>query len=111
MESRPVLLLLAILLVFFTWGVFGFMGKMQMTRENRKIAEQKLMELQKAKEKLSSDLDNLKTDAGKERIFRENYGLAKEGEGLIVVTEDKNALESQKADSGGFFNFFKNLFK
>jgi len=111
MQSRPVLIFLGILLLFFTWGVIGFMGKMQATRENRKIAENKVAELRKEKEKLSLDIDNLKTEEGKERIFRENFGLAKEGEGLIVVVEDKNAEENQEDESGGFFSFFKNLFK
>ncbi|OGI59541.1 hypothetical protein A2814_03360 [Candidatus Nomurabacteria bacterium RIFCSPHIGHO2_01_FULL_38_19] len=111
MQSRPVLVFLGGLLLFFTWGVIGFMGKMQTTRENRKMAENKVAELRKEKENLSLDIENLKTEDGKERIFRENFGLAKEGEGLIVVVEDKNAEENKGDESGGFLPFFKNLFK
>lgn len=110
-ESWPVLIFLGVVLLFFAWSVFGFFGKMQATLENRKIAENKLAELEKQKEKLSSDIDNLKTEEGKERIFRENFGLAKEGEGLIVVIDDKNALKAEAVSSGGFFSFFRNLFK
>ena len=111
MQSRPVLVFLGGLLLFFTWGVIGFMGKMQTTRENRKMAENKVAEIRKEKENLSLDIENLKTEDGKERIFRENFGLAKEGEGLIVVVEDKNAEENKGDESGGFLPFFKNLFK
>ncbi len=111
MESKPVLVLFGILLLFFIWGVIGFMGKMQITSENRKIAENKIAELSKEKEKLSSDIENLKTDEGKEQVFRNNYGLAKQGEGLIIVVDDKNVSENKGKDSGGFFSFFKNLFK
>src|SRR3989344_5536068 len=111
MQSRPVLVFLGGLLLFFTGGVIGFMGKMQTTRENRKMAENKVAELRKEKENLSLDIENLKTEDGKERIFRENFGLAKEGEGLIVVVEDKNAEENKGDESGGFLPFFKNLFK
>ena len=39
MESWPVLLFLGILVLIFAWGVIGFIGKMQTTRENREIAE------------------------------------------------------------------------
>src|SRR3989344_5966336 len=84
-ESWPVLAILGIVLVFFAWGVIGFMGKMQMTRENRKIAENKMAELKQEEAKLSSDIAKLKTDEGIEASMREKFGLAKVAEGLIVV--------------------------
>ncbi len=111
LESKPVLVFLGVLLLFFTWGVIGFMGKMQVTRENKRLAEAKVAELLKQKEKLSSEIANLQTDSGKEAIFRENFGLAKEGEGLIVIVDDKNAAKNKSKNSTGFFSFFKNLFK
>ena len=111
LESWPVLIFLALLLLFFTWGVFSFMRKMQTTRENRELAEKKIAELQEAKEKLSFDIDNLNTDRGKEKVFRENCGLAKEGEGLIVVVDEKNSPTPEDAEKSGFLSFFRNWFK
>jgi len=111
LESWPILIFLGILVLFFAWGVIGFMGKMATTRENRKIAENKVAELREEKEKLSSDINKLNTDSGIEENIREKFGLAKEGEELIVIVEDKNVLENQKASSSGFFAFFKNLFR
>lgn len=114
LESWPVLVFLAILLGFFAWGVVGFMGKMQVTRENRRIAEYKISELNKEKEKLSSDIAKLKTESGVEESIREKFGLAKEGEGLIVVVEDKTPPAAEDSSKAGFFSslfFWKNWFK
>ena len=87
------------------------MSKMQITTENRKIAENKLADLQKEKEKLSSDISKLKTTSGVEESIRDKFGLAKDGEGLIIIVDDKNAVAAPKEKKGGFFSFFANWFK
>ena len=112
MQSKPVLVLLGILILFFAWSVLGFWNKMEENSKNKKIIEDKVAELKQQKEKLSSDINSLNTDQGKEKVFRENFGLAKEGENMIVVVEDKNPPEVPKtAPSSGFFSFLKNWFK
>ncbi|MEK7539588.1 MAG: septum formation initiator family protein [Patescibacteria group bacterium] len=110
-NSRPVLVFLGILVLIFAWGVVGFMGKMQITIENRKTVENKMAELRKEKDKLSSDISKLKTESGVEESIRDKFGLAKEGEGKIIVIEDKNPPEVPKQEPRGFFSFFTNLFK
>ena len=109
--SRPVLIFLGLLVLLFAWGVIGFIGKMQTTRENREIAENKVAELEKQKQLLSADITKLQTEEGVEESIREKFGLVKEGESVIVVVEDKNTSESVDEEKGGFFNFLKNLFK
>lgn len=110
-HSRPVLFLLGILVLFFAWGVVGFFGKMAVTKQNKKIAENKIIQLEKEKEKLSSDIAKLKTESGVEESVREKFGLAKEGENLIIVVEDKNLPSAENPPSKGFFFWLKNLFK
>ncbi|MBP6060597.1 MAG: septum formation initiator family protein [Candidatus Pacebacteria bacterium] len=110
-ESKPVLVFLCFLLIFFTWGVVGFTNKMSATRENRQIAENKLVELQKQKDELSANIAKLKTDSGVEEGIREKFGLAKEGEGLIIVVEDKNKIETIVPKPGWFSTFWDKLFK
>ena len=111
LHSKIILTFFGILVLFFAWGVIGFMGKMKVTRENRKIAENKVAELEREKEKLSSDIAKLKSPDGIEESIREKFGLAKEGEGLIVVVEDKKKVEAENEESGWFLSFIKNLFK
>ncbi len=111
-QSKPVLLFLSVLILFFIWNMIGLFDKMQDTIKNRKIVENKINELQKDKEKLSFDIVNLNTDKGIEESIRNKFGLAKEGEDMIVVVEDKNLLENKKdEEEKGFFSFLKNLFK
>lgn len=115
MQSKPVLILLGILILIFTWNILGFWNKMQETEKNKKIAEEKVALLQQKKEDISSEINSLSTVEGKEKFIRENYGWAKEGEDVIVVVEDKNLSATPiKASSSGFFSFlffWKNWFK
>ncbi len=111
LHSKPVLFFLIILLLFFAWSVIGFIGKMQLTIENRKIAENKVADLEKRKKELSEQTASLNTVSGIEQSIREKFPVAKEGEGVIVVVEDKNPPTPVKKDTGGFFSFFKNWFK
>jgi len=111
-QSKPVLVLLGILILVFAYSILGFWNKMLETNKNKKIVEEKVTELKQQKEKLSSNINSLNTDEGKEKLFRENFGLAKEGEDLTIVVEDKNPPETPKAPvSSSLFSFFKNLLR
>lgn len=112
MQSKPVLILLFIVVVAFAWKVIGLTGKLQETYKNKKIEEQKISDLENRKEKLISDIEKLGTDKGKEEIIRENFGLVKEGEQVIVIVDDKNQPEiPPQKEKNKFFSFLKNLFK
>jgi cell division protein FtsB len=113
-RSKPVLIFLTILALFFSFGVIGFMAKLHTVVENRKIAENKLAELELEKEKLSSSIAKLETNEGVEESIRTKFGLAKEGEGLIMIVEDKNTPEPTPKKSEGplsFLFFWRNWFK
>lgn len=112
LQSKPVLFILGVLIVFFSWNVFSFWNKMRETNKNTELIENKVAELKQKKEKLSKEIQNLNTTEGKERVFRENFGLTKQGEEVIVVVEDKDKPKSTENNSStGFFSFLKNLFK
>ena len=110
-QSKPFLIFFGIVILFFSWNVFIFWNKMQETVKNKNIALDKVALLKKQKEKISSEINSLNTVEGKEKFFRENLGLAKEGEGITVVIEDKNPPIVSKPTSSGFWSFFTNLFK
>jgi cell division protein FtsB len=110
-ESKPVLIFLSILILVFAWSVFRFWNKMEETGKNRKVIEDKITELREKREKLLLDIDNLNTEEGKEEFFRENYGLIKEGEEMIIVVEEKKSAEEPELKPfSRFFLFFKNWF-
>ena len=110
-QSKPVLILLGIFVFFFAWSIFGLWNKMQDTDKNKKVAEDKITALEVQKDKLSSNINSLNTDQGKERVFRENFGLAKAGEDEIVILDDNTPLPTSLPPSSGFWGFLKNLFK
>ena len=110
-ESWPVLIVLGILVLVFAWGVKDFTEKMLTTRTNKETARQKLRELTEKKEMLSLDIAKLNTESGIEENIREKFGLGKDGEGLIVVVEDKNKPVVVEEKSNWFISFWKNLFK
>ena len=110
LHSKSFLILFGIVLLFFAWNILGLWNKMQDTEKNKNLVENQITNLQQQQQKLTSDINNLNTDQGKERIFRENFGLAKSGEGEIVILDDKN-LPPSPPTSSGFWGFWKNLFK
>jgi len=112
MQSKPFLVFLGIAIIAFFFSMFSLMNKMEETSKNRKIIEDKIAELEKSKEQFNSEIIKLKTEEGIEESIREKFGLAKEGENMIMIVDEKNSSETQKeADSSGFLSFLKNLFK
>jgi len=112
MHSKPVLVILGIIIIVFAWNITGFIGKMKETARNKKIAENNMRELEQTRIKLSADIANLQTEKGVEENIREKFGLAKEGESMIVIVEEKNpSAETTEKKQSGFFSFIKNLFK
>lgn len=111
-QSKPVLILFGIVLITFAYSVFGLMNRMQESRKNRIVEENKIQEFEQRKNKLSTDIANLKTEKGVEENIREKFGLVKEGEGMIVVVDEKDQTDKTKQTSSGkFVDFFKNFFK
>lgn len=109
--SRPVLVFLGFLLLFFAWGVVGFLGKMQVTMQNKEMTEKRVKELQKDKEYLTYEIEKLQTKDGVEESIRAKFGLAKEGENAIIVVEEKPQKIEVEASTGGFWGFLKNWFR
>lgn len=112
MQSRPFLIFFGILLLVFIVNMFSFLGRMEETRKNKQLLQNKILELEKSKTKLESDISSLKTEKGIEENIREKFGVAKEGEDMIMIVDDKNSTPiDQKADSGQFLSTFKSWFK
>ncbi|MEI8270399.1 MAG: septum formation initiator family protein [bacterium] len=111
LQSKPVLVILTIMVFLFAWNIVNLTIKLQETYKNKNIEQQKIFELENRKIKLSTDIEKLGTDNGKEEVIRENFGMVKEGEQVVVIVDDKSINEPEKKEkSGGIINFFKSLF-
>ena len=112
MQSKPVLVLLAIVVILFTWNIVNLTIKLLETYKNKNIEQQKISDLEARKAKLTEDIKKLGTDEGKEEAIRENFGMVKDGEDVVVIVDDKNSNDPEKKpETSGIINFFKNLFK
>ncbi len=88
------------------------MNKMEETIKNKKITQDRITELEKSKNKLNSDIAKLKTEEGIEGNIRDKFGLAKEGENMILIIEDKNQEEVPKEpESTSFWSILKGWFR
>jgi cell division protein FtsB len=108
-ESKLALSLISLLFVLSLWNLLGFWGKMNETSKNRKFAEEKVSALRESKMKLESNVSKLETDRGVEEVLRENFGLSREGEEVIVIVEDEN-IAPVPEEKKGFMKFWQGLF-
>jgi cell division protein FtsB len=93
------------------WNVIGFARKAQDIVRNKNTAQEKIMTLQKQKEQLTKDIDNLNTQNGVEETIRDKFGLAKEGEGLIVVVDNQDQTPQTTLPTPTVWERIKNFFK
>ncbi len=110
-RSKAFLAFLGAVVIFFGYSLFSLISKMEETSKNKKLAQEKLNQLENEKWKLSSEIGSLKTDKGVEENIREKFGLAKDGESMIMIVDDKNKPLAPENSSSGFFSFIKNWFK
>lgn len=88
--SKITLVLLLFLLFIILRGVWGVYQKQKYTKDNLEKVEDNLAELKEREERLSAEIDWLKTENGMEQEIREKYGLVKPGEEVIIIVDKKD---------------------
>lgn len=81
------MVLLLIFVALAARAVWGVYAKERESLELRKRAEADLSELQLREANLRADIAALKTDRGLEAAIREEYGMGREGEQLVVIVD------------------------
>lgn len=103
-----------VLLLFFSlvaiYGFFGSVSKYSMAREKYMNSRDELEKLENNKQKLESSLSMLSTEFGEEQVIRDKFNVVKEGEGLIVIVDEKDSSSQNKGENGGFIDFLGSLF-
>ncbi len=108
---RLMILILLILVVGVAWGAWGAYKKERESAALRVEAEGQLNDLTVRQIQLDEDIANLQTDRGVEAVLREQYELAREGEGLIVIVDKPETSPSQATSTmldsikGAFFRW------
>jgi cell division protein FtsB len=88
--SRITLIVLLVILFFLVRAVWSVYQKQEMTRENLTRTTANFNNLQARQEMLSTEIERLKTESGKEQEIREKYGLVRPGEEVMVVVDKNN---------------------
>lgn len=88
--SKAAIVGLAVLIVLLsrpTWKIFE---KSRESKENLKKAQTELAQLEVRKRQLASDVAYLRTEHGRDQEIRDKFGVAKNGETMIVIVRDNN---------------------
>lgn len=91
--SKITLAVLFAAFVFIAHGTYGLWLKNRETGKTLNVLKNELAELTAKENNLASRVDALRTDKGIEEVIREKFKVAKEGEGVIVVVDEKSDQE------------------
>ena len=109
--SRVVLLVLLIALVFLLKQSWDAYGREREGTANLLRAQEELAALQARSSLLEAKLTRLKAPEGIEAEIREQFQVAKPGERMVVVLENKTVAEDVSEPSQSFvsrlFEFFR----
>ena len=93
LTRRRKLILIAVvalpILAVFTFGNRGLLKRLQLEARDDRVS-QELVEQQALSDSLKQQIEDMKTDSlAVERIAREEYGMAREGEKIYKVVEEE----------------------
>lgn len=87
---------LIVLLFFSINAVWNVYDKFREASLNRDEAQEEYVLIEDRVIAIQNDVSLLKTERGTEKIIREEFGFAKEGEGAIVIVEE--AINTQETN-------------
>ncbi len=103
-------MLLALVCILAIYSVIGSISKYTLAREKYKNSKEELEKLEENKQKLESSLSVLSTDFGEEQVIRDKFNVVREGEGLIVIIDEKESASNASQTRSGFASFWRSLF-
>jgi cell division protein FtsB len=110
-HSPFALLFLFGVLVLFGYKIIDLIRKNVETAHKKELILEQIDELENRESSLSSNLSKLDTEEGKEEIIRGKYQVAKEGEKMVTIVDDKDKnMEIDGKIDHGFWNWIKKVF-
>lgn len=106
------LVVLFLIFIVFVYNVVGLIEKERETNKKKELILEQINSLQVREESLSSDIKKLDTKDGQEDLIREKFQVAKEGEKVVVIVDDKESVKIQNSDISrhNFWSWFKKFF-
>jgi len=103
-----ILLVLTLLMAKAAWSVYS---KERDSRVSMSRAQMELAALEARHEQLSRSIERLKTEQGVEAEIREQFQVAKPGERMVVVVEEKSAEQPPLDEKGSLISRFFGIFR
>lgn len=75
------------------WAVFGIARKEEIARKAMNARKAELAVLEERKAVFEENMHELSTDRGQEATLRQNHGVAKAGEEVIIVVPPKEKVD------------------
>lgn len=98
---------LGVVVLILAWAVWGIAQKEERARKAVEDQKAELAALQERKQSLEANLEELSTERGQEATLRQNHGVAKAGEEVIIVVPPKDdGLEPHLPWYKRFLGFF-----
>ena len=97
--KRLLIGLMLLLVLSAAWGVWDIYRKNAEAAQLRSQTEAQLADLSARQAKLQTDYDELKSGRGMEAALRDTYTVGRDGEGLIVIVEPKQAPQTEVSSS------------
>jgi cell division protein FtsB len=85
--------ILALLIVWFSYLVFGIARKEEIARNTVAGSKAQLESLTTRKDTLQGNINDLGTERGQEASLRQDFGVARPGEDVIIVVPQKEVLQ------------------
>lgn len=109
--SKPVVLVLFVLALFLSYTTYGMYRTARDASLRKETAAVKLATLEEREDFLTSEIQRLQTAEGIEQEVREKFDVAKEGEKVIVIVEEKATSTPEDTSDVGFFARIKSWFR
>lgn len=98
---------LALVVLLLVWAVWGIARKEEIARKAVDSRKAELAVLEERKAVFEANMAELSTDRGQEATLRQNHGVAKAGEEVIIVVPPKDdGLDPHIPWYKRFFGFF-----
>lgn len=81
---------LAVVVLVLAWAVWGIAKKEEIARHAVEDRKRELAILKERQAEFEANLDELATERGQEATLRQNHGVAKAGEEVIIVVPPKD---------------------
>jgi len=108
--SKFFLFIFFIATILAIYSAISMVPKFSETVKNKNLAVDRIGELKAKEVSLTAQLVNMQSVEGVEESIREKFGSAKEGEGLIIITDEKDSPRPEIIIKNGFWSSLTRFF-